>query len=379
MSTWVRQVDGQDVDLETIAANRNTIKVNDVDDGEGSGDNKIALHTKNSSTAANARAFRAEGKSDVLGDFLAGPGGGSLLLTANKTELGKNDVKTSIKGDNIHLERNTLILGLFDSDAEAEDPLDLEIGTQESTKDVKLSRTGKTTTVQGKLEVDEGIEDVTIKSVKVGQSGSAGEIDSNGTAESKQDLKIGSGAGTDSVIIGKQDHTAIVDCNLRVGRNDIGGVHTSRIDAYGNNGAADHLNIGTQNHTNDVRISRSGQKALVQGDLQVDEELRVGPTGSAGKIDAGGTGQAQDLKIGTNNTTDDVILGRAGQTIDMFGQARVNSNAVIMNDADAITDNDGCGMLFNAVGHPGPAMPCIDFYINGAVVGYVDANGWNNA
>jgi hypothetical protein len=55
MSTWVQQVNGDNVNLETIAANKNTIKINDVNDGN---DDKIALHTKNSSTDANARALK---------------------------------------------------------------------------------------------------------------------------------------------------------------------------------------------------------------------------------------------------------------------------------------------------------------------------------
>ena len=33
MGTWVQTVAAEDVDLETIAANHNTIKVNDVNDG----------------------------------------------------------------------------------------------------------------------------------------------------------------------------------------------------------------------------------------------------------------------------------------------------------------------------------------------------------
>ncbi len=67
MSTWVEQVDPAIIDLKTIAESGNVIEVRDVNEGEASGDNKIALHTKNSSNAANARAFRAEGKSDFLG------------------------------------------------------------------------------------------------------------------------------------------------------------------------------------------------------------------------------------------------------------------------------------------------------------------------
>jgi len=123
-----------------------------------------------------------------------------------------------------------------------------------------------------------------------------------------------------------------------------------------------------------VEIGRSGKKAIVRSDL------KVGLANATGRIESGGTIAApQDLKIGANGETDDIIIGRAGQTIDMFGQARMNSNGIVMNGAGSVDAATGCGMLFNPDGHPGPAMPCIDFYINGAVVGWVDANGWNNA
>ena len=448
-------------DLVSVPENENILKVSDVND-QGGGDNKIALHTKNSSTHANARALKIEGVAEFLGRaedndavlkirnctitnsdngdgirlepdgnnyVLISPSesvlivSGGLLVSSGITDLhnllrvhssvnatnqlravqgilvgndddgGKidfwitnnpGDLKLGTESDNTrnvyisssgNIARVSGTLELFGSTLEVHGVNDLKIGTEnQNMTQVQIARTGKTTIIQGKLEVDEGIGNF-----QVGPSAAAGEIDSGGSAESKQDLKLGTGAGSDSVIIGKQDHTAIVDCNLRVGRNEIGGVHTSRIDAYGHNGQADHLNIGTQNHTTDVRISRSGQKALVLGNLEVNEELRVGPTGSAGQIDAGGTGQAQKLKIGSQNTTANVELGRGGQTIDMIGQERLNGNAVIMNGAANILAANGCGMLFNPNGHPGPNQPCIDFRINGAVVGWVDANGWHNA
>lgn len=159
---------------------------------------------------------------------------------------------------------------------------------------------------------------------------------------------------------------------VTVGPSDAAG----EIDSGGIPATPRNLKIGTRNVTSEVEIGRSGKDTVINGELTVTEKSNFGDPNTDGMIDA--RGNLRDLKIGTDQTKD-VILSRVGQTIDMFGQARMNSNAVVMNDADAITDADGCGMLFNPNGHPGPNMPCIDFYILGAVVGYVDENGWNNA
>jgi len=409
------------VEDDLDVSNKGCVKVNDVEDGEGSGDNKIALHTKNSSNAANARAFRAEGKSDFLG---------VLKVTDNLHVDG--DIYSSSKLYQI----DEVLLGQAPNGGPAipakidamgdppDGPLDLQLGTQNATNDVIVSHSGQTTTIQGKLEVDEGIANF-----KVGPSDAAGEIDSGGTEGTPQDLKIGTGVGTDEVIIARENQLTITQGRLRVGR-DIAGVHgRSKIDAYTppGHGWSSHLRIGTEEdtdnvyisrsaqgirtiiqselrvgpvgedgnvdahedlylgslETNDVIISRQNQSTKVQGSLQVDGNvdfdgaLQVGPAADAGEIDAGGTPNAQKLKIGTSEQTDDIIIGRAGQTIDMFGQVRMNSNGIVMdNSVDVLTGN---GMIFNPDGHPGPLEPCIDFYINGAVVGYVDANGWNNA
>jgi hypothetical protein len=139
---------------------------------------------------------------------------------------------------------------------------------------------------------------------------------------------------------------------------------------------ARNLKIGTQaDFTADVEIGRDGRSTLVRSDL-----LKVGQAGEVGKIESGGTTVApQDLKIGTNGETNDIRIGRAGVTVDVQCQERLNSKALIMNGAASLLDVNGCGQVFNAGGHPGPNMPCMDYYINGAVVGYIDANGWNNA
>jgi hypothetical protein len=160
-----------------------------------------------------------------------------------------------------------------------------------------------------------------------------------------------------------------IDGQLQVGPANAAG----EIDSGGDQNPQE-LRIGTNNVTTDVVIGRDGHDTLVRSDL------KVGPADDAGSIESCGTTNApQDLNIGTNGETNGIFLGRAGVTVDVQCQTRLNSNALIMNDALAINDANGCGQVFNAVGHPGPNMPCMDFYINGAVVGWVDANGWNNA
>jgi len=68
MSSWGNTNEStNDQDMISGAAHHRILKVNDVEDGEGSGDNKIALHTKNSSTAANARALEVVGKTYLNG------------------------------------------------------------------------------------------------------------------------------------------------------------------------------------------------------------------------------------------------------------------------------------------------------------------------
>ena len=76
MSTWVRQeANPADVDLETIAANHNVIKVNDVNEGD---DAKVAVHAINSSTDQDARALKVEGKADIDGVHIRNVGAGQI-------------------------------------------------------------------------------------------------------------------------------------------------------------------------------------------------------------------------------------------------------------------------------------------------------------
>ncbi len=442
----------------------NVLTVDDVNEGD---DAKIALQTTNSSSNLNSRALKVDGNAQ-FNDLLVHPTdegayGRMYVDTTGCADLRIGNQPTSGKiyigdtGRELDLEATPLrLLGSVRIPALDSDSDDLEIGTSDSlTSDTILSCSGHATKVQGSLEVDEAVslnDELTVADaltaeglltaeghLKVGPSDSAGEIDSGGSAGSKQDLKIGTGAGTDDVIIAKQDQTTIIDCNLRVGRSQVGMVHASRIDAYGNAGNPDVLHIGTQSHTTGVAISRTGTLTHVYGSMEINEGLKigtsesdglidcnaapegdsdlklgtldntrnviigradhdvnvaddlnvggdcavvgglhVGPEADAGMIDAGGDiAIPQDLKVGTGVGTQDVKIGRAGQTLDIFAQARANGNSVILNNAASITAGTGCGLLYNADGQ-GALEPSIDFYINGACVYYIDSAGGHN-
>lgn len=334
--------------------------------------------------------------------------------------LGRNEVPTGIYGSVIQFEGDVLAPKIDATDYE----VDLELGTDSyHTQDVKLSRSGKKTIVQGTLEVNEGIDEVNIKNLYVGESDAAGEIDSGGTEISPQDLKLGTGAVTEEVIIARENKLTTTQGPLKVGRDIAGGDGRSKIDAYTppGHGWTSHLKIGTSEDTdnvfisrsaenirtiiqselrvgvdevngkidayedlclgtlgtNDVEIGRTGKKVTISGRLDAEEHVRVGDANTDGMIDA--ADDVRDLKIGTQSDyTGNLILSRAGKVVDIKGTTRFNKKEVVINDAESVTSASGCGFKYNSVGHPGPNMPCIDFYVLGSVVGYIDSTGWHN-
>ena len=414
-----------DVDGNVEIDAGHTLKVNDLNAAS------TALETINSSADPAARALKVNGKTELdengliiqkvtninrIDSALGNHIGIGTQSPSTNVQIGREGEQTWIWSDETHVNGILRVKESLESKGTVEDPEDLIIGTEEETADVLISKSGQTTKIKS-------------SQLHVGPSGAAGEIDSGGVdEESKQDLKIGTGDGTDDVVISKQDQVCVIDCNLRVGRKEIDDIHTSRIDAYGHNGLPDLLCIGTLEHTNEVHLGRSDSNTVVKGDLEVKKDLHVGPSDDHGMIDA--ANNARDLKIGTDvdhtnnveigrtgkevdvkgridaeehvrvgtgaidgkvdasatnrdlkigtNTTNDVILSRGGKTTDIMGNTRHNSMEVIMNDAANLTAANGCGFKYNAAGHDGPNDPCIDFYINGAVVGYIDADGWHN-
>ncbi|MDP8241119.1 MAG: hypothetical protein P9X24_18665 [Candidatus Hatepunaea meridiana] len=70
---------------------------------------------------------------------------------------------------------------------------------------------------------------------------------------------------------------------------------------------------------------------------------------------------------------------KVGQRSDILGNARINGNEFVVNDADNINvvdgqepENGGAGFKFD----PNNGDPRINVYINGNTVGYWDSTGW---
>ncbi|MBM3326787.1 MAG: hypothetical protein FJY65_07380 [Calditrichaeota bacterium] len=229
--TWVVSTQNPDVvDLKTVANSGNVIEVRDVADDalislkasnidgansvaiEAAGQLKVTavsannpaskgIHVVNSSTNANAWALKAEGKTDLHGTILTRDQNDQFIDAAEERALrignqspttgviigrsGANGVQIH---DNTHLTGNlSLIDGSLESGG-AED-LHLRIGVTGDTDNVIISRTGLTTAVRGALTV--------------GPNNAVGVINSGGTAESPQVLKIGNDMVTADVRISR--------------------------------------------------------------------------------------------------------------------------------------------------------------------------------
>jgi len=182
---------------------------------------------------------------------------------------------------------------------------------------------------------------------------------------------INAGVETGSL---KATGSSSIDGSLAVGPDDAAG----ELDSGGTGVSPQDLKIGTGIVTEDVEIGRTGKEVYVKGRLDAEEHVRVGTAANDGLIDA--ADDARDLKIGTQvDYTGDLILSRSGKMTDIMGKTRHNGMQVIINDAATLGAATGCGFMYNSNGHPGPNEPCIDFYVDGTLVGYIDANGWNNA
>jgi len=322
--------------------------------------NRATFSIRTTNSHANGKALEANGKTELNGD----------TEINGDVEISDNKALNIVDGD-----RNGNALFVKNSDAGA------------SARALK---------VEGKSEF--------VGAVIVGDGDNAGVIDSIGD----QDLKLGTGGGTENVLIGIVGNVTNIKNDLRLGA--IGGVGLgSRVDAYDD---LIDLYVGTDvDYTKNVILSRTGQTTQVQGALDIDQNanfdgtlhvdgnvdfdgtlqvdgnteldgtLAVGPAGGAGLIDSGGVALAEtDLEIGGGVATNNVLISKDGQRADILGDTRFNGNEVIMNDADDITDvdainpeNGGAGMIFV----PNGGAPRINVYINGVIVGFFDAAGWN--
>jgi len=206
----------------------------------------------------------------------------------------------------------------------------------------------------------------------VGPSDAAGNINSGSVPATPRDLNIGTQTRTDDVVIGRAGKNVEVnsakldvDGDLKVGPTDASG----KIDSGGSIVTPRSLLIGSGAETSNVVISHD------DGDVAIPAPMTVGSSDDAGMIDSGGSSLTpRSLKIGTQDVTDNVELSRSGKTIDMKGQARMNGKAIILNDASSITDEGARGIIDNSTGQ-GSGGASIDFYINGQCVFYINSTG----
>jgi hypothetical protein len=193
-------------------------------------------------------------------------------------------------------------------------------------------------------------------------------IDANGNAK----LQLGTDPLTNHVELGRPAQwTAVKGLLNAEGHIQVGTGADGKVDASANNR---NLLLGTDaNATNNVEIGHVGQNfwTKVVNLFKSVAHIQVGDANNDGKVDAAANNR--DLKIGTD-TTGNVRLSRANQTIDMFGQARMNSNAIVMNNAAAHNVAGSIAMIANAVGHGNG--PSIDIWINGVMVRFVDRTAW---
>ncbi|MCF7809973.1 hypothetical protein K9N50_03185 [bacterium] len=241
-------------------------------------------------------------------------------------------------------------------------------------------------------------------------------------------LKLGTDATTGNVYVCHNDR----DLYLRGSRIELGNVAWILSDIEEGQGSIEavpeddqHLRLGINNNdTLKVVISNAGADPVlvqndldVQGDINAEGGAQIGPAAAAGVIDSGGSVEngLQDLEIGGGAGTDNVLLSKSGKTTQVKGAIDVNENAnidgtlhvdgnvdtdgtlqvdgntnlggitclneneLVVNSATSVSSpGSGCGLVYNPNGHPGPDDPCIDFYVAGAVVGWIDANGWHN-
>jgi hypothetical protein len=432
-------VNGDNVNLETIAANKNTIKINDVNNGN---DDKIALHTINNSTHANARALKVEGVSEFLGrteanqalikvkrvlietvdcddweELKISPGIGNdqiELFTASGIALfvvGKLQATgdatiggtTYLNGVTIatqQLQARKEILvgnvvnqdgGKIDAAAPGEETRVLYLGTEETTGNVEISQDGNTTKIKGDLDVH-------------GDFITNGSIDGSGA----NDLKLGTEGGGTYVLISRAGGTTkiqnigIVEGLLALGKGaeavhgviDCNAVEANNMD----------LKIGGQNFTRNVILSRAGKTTQVQGALDVDQNANFdGTLHVDGNVDFDGTLQVDGTSKLSGNLT--VGPGAGAGTIDSNGIALVQQDLKIGSGdgtKDVLISKDGQRtdilgntrfngnqLVVNNVANLAAANGCglvynapnnrIDFYVGGVVVGWVNANGFIDA
>ncbi|MDP8240539.1 MAG: hypothetical protein P9X24_15715 [Candidatus Hatepunaea meridiana] len=227
-----------DGDVLTKSNSGSTVAISDVNEGN---DDKIALHTINSSNNPDALSLKAEGTVDLDGIRIAAGGWintsglGLNLGTSEPTDnvrIGRSQKDTYIAGNHLYIDgndlklrvANVLLSGCIDADP-AEEVDDLSFGTNEETLNVKISRPNQTTIVQGDLQVDGEFEGQgamrALANLFVGTNENDGLIDANGT-ENNRDLKIGNtDLITNNVILSRLGKLVDILGKLRINGNEL--------------------------------------------------------------------------------------------------------------------------------------------------------------
>jgi hypothetical protein len=358
-----------------------------IEDVNESNDDKVALTVSNSSTNSEARAISAYGTSEITA-LDTGVSHGLIVKneSANEDALalevtGQTSMNTTDAGD-----PRTWALHIVGKTTHAEfGALKVEGRTDmHGVADQNLMSTTlclkNASQMDGScaLEVDDAPSHFN-RRVHVQINRGAGEIDSGHPGEEHADptdLKIGTCLNhTNDLYLSREGQLTEVQGRLQIDeRLNVGPADdVGQIDA---NNAHD-LQLGTQNATDDVVIGRSTKNVeIAAAVLDAEGEFRIGPNNGAGKIDSGGSaGTPEDLKVGTQTVTSNVQLGRSGKIVDVMCNERLNSNQMIVNGVASLTTSGGAGFVFNSSGHGNGAS--IDFYIGGVMLRFVDATGWH--
>ncbi len=213
MDVWGNSGNSQlNQNIVSDPANKNILKVNDVNNGN---DAKIALYAKNGSNNADARALKVEGKSEFVG---------AATITGDATVAGI-----------IHISGAETSLESTDGD-------ELWVGTSADTGQVVLGRSGQTVRVNGGV--------VAVADIVVGEGGD-GKIDANGGNL----LKLGTQAGTNDVQLGRSGKLVKAMTDLTVGVAAVIG----KVDSNGTDASPQDLQIGSGLGTANLLLSRSGE------------------------------------------------------------------------------------------------------------------------
>jgi len=146
-----------------------------------------------------------------------------------------------------------------------------------------------------------------------GNPAQIGLIDGNGTLAAPLDIQLGTGFESANTEIGRSGQAVKIHTATRFGN---GAGTAARLDAELDGAASRNIEIGGQNTSADIILGRAGQDVIAQEDLAVRGILTVGPNNNVGQIDAN---NAHDLKVGTQNATTDVEVGRSGQKVKAVG------------------------------------------------------------